>query len=348
LTPRRRVLLLVGALAVAAAVMAASVLVPARARQGAFVALDAGPEGASSFVASLARGRGADATREVLVDPQGFASRGARDQAALVLLAPSVAATPQEQAWLRAFVSGGGTLLLAGEAGPANSYLEGVAASRFGPRVLDFRFEGSPAHPVMDAPTFNASSVTLDHPSSILAAPGAEVLAATSATSFLDPGRGRPAPTSALASFPWLARERVGAGEVILVGDAPLLANAWKGTPGADVVRDGLARLVASRGTVRVDEAHRPAPSEALAQRAAGLPVLPVAAVLLLAFLGAALLFARPAGGGSRDPRGTLRAWLFGVEPEPDASRAALQKALRERHPEWDPDLVDAALGARE
>lgn len=352
MTPQRRVLLLVATLAVAAAVMAASLVLPTRGRASDYAALDAGPSGTSSFVAALAAGRGTDAAREILIDPQGFASHGPRDQAVLVLFSPTLAATPQEQAWLRAFVTGGGTLVLAGERGAADAYLEGVAASRFGPSVLDFRFEGSPAYPVTEGPVAllapNLSAVTLDHPASIAPGPAAEVLATTSATSFLDPGRGRPAPTSALGPFPWLVREPVGAGEVLILADAPLLTNAWKGSPGADAVREGLARLVAARGAVRVDEAHRPAAPQALAQRATQIPTLPAAGVLVLAFVAAVLLFTRPSGGETRDPRARLRAWLFGVPPEPDRSRAGLERALRERHPEWDPDLVAAALEARE
>ena len=275
--------------------------------------------------------------------------------ASLVLLGPATAPTAEEAAWLRAFVRGGGRVMVADDFGAGNAFLEAMGAhSRFaGEPVLDLGYARRPEfavaqdlapHPV----TAGVREVVLDRPTLLELGPSAVALGRTSPSSWTDADGDRlPDADEPLGPFPWLAAEPVGEGEVLLLADPSVLINGMLPVGDNAAFLTGVVRWLAEgeRG-VLVDESHA-AYQDALKLAGTRLRSMPEGLRAALALGAAALFLALALGGAPRrlrvaEPVRRLAARLL---PAPPPERDLVKQA-RERHPDWDENALRRILSA--
>lgn len=289
------------------------------------------------------------------VDVASFAGRDPDATGALLVLEPSTPATDLEVAWLARHLSGGGRVLLAASTPVANTFLEGVAGSRFAQgQVVDFRFTRQPGFPLVDVASEdpllrNVTRLVLNHPGGLVPGPDAEVLAQTSPESFLDAdGSGFLSRQEELRAWPWLVRERVGAGELVLLADPNLLANGMRGVADAAAFREDVLAFLSERGSVVLDEGHHGNVEGLTALRASvrGVP-LPLRAGLFLLAAGGAWLALSGAGSAKARRMRDALARLLAEPARPAPTREEIRARVLERNPRWDPALVDE-LAAQE
>lgn len=276
----------------------------------------------------------------------------------LVLLGPAVPPTPEEAAWLRGFVRGGGRLLLADDFGAGNAFLEALgSASRFsGLPMMDLAFARHPAfavaasfepHPV----TAGAREAVLDRPTALRESPDAAVLARTGASAWLDrDGDALPDPREPRGPFAWLAVERVGEGEVLILSDPSLLINGMAAAGDNARLRDGVVAWLTQDGRrVLVDESHHDY-ADPLKLLGTTLRRLPAPARLGLALAASALFLVLalvPQGRALlRRPAWTRRALERLLPPPPPPPARDLVAKVLERHPDWDENALRRILAA--
>jgi hypothetical protein len=332
-------LLLVG---LAAAVLLGAV-VAGTSSAAAFGVYNDGWDGVSEL-RGLAETTGAEpevvtnASRYATVDPNGTVA---------VVLSPDRAYTDREAARLRAFVRGGGTLVVAEDFGSNGGPLLAAvgAGTRFdGTLLRDERSAWrSPAMPVAtevtnrsETPyTDGVASLTLNHGTTLSPGANATVLVRSSPFSYRDTnGNDALDPEESLAARPVVAIEPVGRGRVIAVSDPSVFLNAM-------LEREGnrrFARNLAGSGErVLLDYSHATVPplsAALLAVRSS--PVLGFGlAAVALSLVGAWGWgwFGRLSGAvrtrlPGNDRRGADRP--AGVDAE------ALTAYVRRRHPDWD------------
>ncbi|MHB8603775.1 MAG: DUF4350 domain-containing protein [Thermoplasmatota archaeon] len=265
----------------------------------------------------------------------------------LVLIGPGSAPDAAEAAWLAAFVHRGGRVLIADDFGKGNTFLAAMgASSRFdGGLLADLSFMKAPAFVVAanftpDPVTDGLHQIVLDDPTALRVGANTTVLATTDTSSWIDTNRdGVLDGQESAASRVWLARERVGAGEVLLVSDPSVFINAMR--PYGDdarFVHNAVAWLTEGGRKVLVDESHHDY-TDPLKLLGATLRPMPTALRLGLAFGAAAIFLLLVSGRASRVPASALAAvrraasWLL---PEPKAPETDLVAAVKRRHPDWD------------
>lgn len=188
-------------------------------------------------------------------------------RAVLVELQPTDAYTGSDAREVATFVSGGGTLLVAGSSGFANGLLAalgtGIAIESgvvVNDAVYNWRAQGFPLALVIPgrAASFQflqgVKELALNEPSPLdLAATDGKSLAVTSPLGFEVPrSAGAAAQPSVSGQFVVAAAERMGNGTVVVVGDPSLLTNS--GIVGADDAR--LLGNLFNNSTVVVDASH--------------------------------------------------------------------------------------------
>lgn len=295
----------------------------------------------------------AGASSEIARDVTAYA-RVQPNETVAVVLSPDAAYSPDERERLAAFVRNGGTLVVAEDYGQhANALLRAVGAeARVDGRPLrdERHYYRSPAMAVARNVTDHSlvagvDALTLNHGTAVVAR-NATVLARTSGHAYLDENRNADVDDAeTVRAYPVATIERVGRGQVVVVGDPSLLINVMLDRPGN---RAFAANLFAGHAHVLLDYSH-----------AANLPPLAVVVLelrestLLQLFTGAlgvlvVLLAARtslidrvrggagPAGSSSSEGVSSL-----GVTDE------ELVAYLRERHPEWDADRVERVVASR-
>lgn len=272
---------------------------------------------------------------------------------ALLVLGPRASYTPAEREHVRAFVEGGGLLVLADDFGTGNELLEAVnASSRFVPqRALDFAFVKRPEftvgidfapHPL----TQGVSRTLLNYPAALRPGPQAEVLANTTEAAWLDADEdGLRDADEPSGPFPWLAVERVGGGTVVLLADPSVLINEMR--PFGDNARlaaNVVAYVRADRAVIVVDESHHDI-TDPLGYLGVALGSVPWWLKALLALVPVAILVGFELKE-RRDGPGPVRRLLARLFPEEEVVHAprALVARARERHPDWDETALKEIL----
>jgi hypothetical protein len=290
------------------------------------------------------------------VDVASFAGRDPRSVGALLVLEPATPATPAETAWLARFLHAGGTVVLAASTPVGNTFLEGVAQTRFAEgQVVDFRFTRQPGFPLVEVASDDpllrgVARLVLNHPGGLLPGPDAAVLAETSPDSFLDvDGSGFLSRREDVHPWPWLVRERVGEGQLVLLSDPNLLVNGMRPVADAALFRDNALALLSERGSVVIDEGHH-GNLEGVSVLRAALHAVPLP--LRVGFFGAALAATWLALGGAgarglRWARGMV-ARVLSEPARPRPTREELRARVLERNPRWDAALVDEAVAQAE
>lgn len=186
---------------------------------------------------------------------------------ALVIIGPTKAFTSAEGAHVGEFVRSGGELLLADDFGTGNSLLQGIGStSRFSKDlVVDLAFEKQPEFSVLfdfrsDPLTKNVTTLLLNYPSSLTVnSTTTEVVAYSSIASWLDTNGNRLQDWGEpKGPFPMVARERLGAGTILLVSDPSILINGMRDYMDDAVFGNNLIDEVCSaRTSVFFDESHR-------------------------------------------------------------------------------------------
>ncbi|MFH1484666.1 MAG: DUF4350 domain-containing protein [Chloroflexota bacterium] len=142
--------------------------------------------------------------------------------------------TEPELLQLKDYVSSGGMLAVFDDYGNGNQLLDylGLEARFTGRPLLDplFNHKSEWLPRIMDLPAIRVArgveSVVLNHPSSLAGVSRDEVLARSSAFSFLDlDGDGAPGETEPTGPLPVLARVMIGKGSVVLMADPSILIN---------------------------------------------------------------------------------------------------------------------------
>lgn len=273
----------------------------------------------------------------------------------LLIIGPERPPTTPEARWLAAFVRDGGRLVLADDFGTGNVFLEASGAGMRLTRkpVHDLVYQEATTRVVSEGlreppegwPAWNVEEVVLQSPTSILPGNLTVVAARTGETSWETAALGLP--TGPNGPHAWLATERVGRGEVVLVADATVFSNAMR--PHADnaALVSAVAGWAAEDGRVLViDTAHtaRPGAGQVLS---AGLRALPL--WLRTTFALAAL--AVPVIASMQTPT----RWILALRDKVVASyqrivavdarddEALVAQALR-KHPEWDESALRRIL----
>lgn len=357
----RRFYVALGLATAALALLALSLATPLLGTRADFSAYNAEWNGASQLAARL-HGTGAfnpllsavDTGSALQIVPVPLASSPIEPATgAIVILGPRSPFSPEEQVYLRDFVTRGGIVLVADDFGTANEALAAMGATtRIEPaRVLDFAFAKRPEFTVAvdlaDHPLFDGvERALLNYPAALVPGAGATVLANTTDAAWLDRDtdglRGANEPAG---PFAWLATETIGAGSVIILSDPSILINGMRPLAHNERFADNLAEAIAAgRDTVVIDESHRGA-VEALAFTGVRLRELPTAARLAVVAVVTALVVVVATGALSQ-PVARARerlAALLAVDEAP-APRRALVERVRERHPDWDETTLRTIL----
>lgn len=249
--------------------------------------------------------------------------------------------TDSERATIRAFVEGGGTLVLAGRdpatMAPLLAEL-GVPIEVDGAPLRDERNYGaSPDFPrvtsVAEHPLMaGEAGLELNHGSALEVGDGATPLAWSSAYAYLDyDDDGEPDATEELAARPVVGLADVGAGRVVAVSDPSVFINAMLENAAN---RAFVQRLVAGHETLLVD------------RTAGGVPPLTLAVVVVraLPLAGAALALLGLVGVAAWE-----RGWLARPRGRADGlglSRAAAMGVLADETPWLDEERREAAVVA--
>lgn len=157
---------------------------------------------------------------------------GLPERSVLAILQPSVNYSASDSLAVRDFLLAGGTVLVADKSGVANSLLRGIGSvisieSQFSisDPVYNWKAKSVPTALVMEgsvscAPCFaNVSGLALDAPSPlVLGGTGAAVVAVTSQFSQTQAGTRGP--------FPVVASEKIGPGNLVVIGDSQFLLNS--------------------------------------------------------------------------------------------------------------------------
>lgn len=178
------------------------------------------------------------------------------------VLSPDRRYADDEAARVRAFVRGGGTLVVAEDFGPhANPLLDRVGAStRVDGRPLrdEYSHYRSPNLPVATGVersdlTGGAEELTLNR-GTALEPNGARVVVASSPLAYLDTNRNASLdPAESVEAHPVVTTERVGEGRVVVVADPSVFINAMLDRAGN---RQFARALAASGETVLLDYSH--------------------------------------------------------------------------------------------
>lgn len=216
-----------------AVVLVLSLLVAASTSTSAFGSYNSAWDGATDL-RGMATDSGADA--RVVTNVSAYPTTDANGTVAVVL-APQEPYTDAETARLRTFIENGGTLVVAEDFGePGSALLADLGTSMrvTGASLRDERYYyQGPALPEArntsaELEQAGVESITLNHPSTLRAGAGeAEVLVLSSEYAYVDQNRNEELDENeTLTAQPIVARESIGAGQVIAVSDPSLFLNA--------------------------------------------------------------------------------------------------------------------------
>lgn len=277
------------------------------------------------------------------IDSEAYEGMGGPGSVAFVV-APREAYGPAATARIRQFVARGGTLVVASEENRTNALLERVGAdARIGGRPLydpQSNYRG-PSLPVANNVSDHAlvegvESVTLNH-AARLRPNNASVLIRTAPTAYVDRNRnGSFDPNETVGSWPVATVEPVGAGQVVVVGDASVFTNAVLGQTDNRLFAE---RLVGGAENALLDQSN-----------AGPLPPIPYALIVLrttpvVQFAVSLLALGAVAFVGIGGPGRLLAALRRLRGPDRDSVEVTLGEDdiaayLSRAHPEWDDEQV--------
>jgi len=337
-----RFLVAAGALGAGILLVWFSGAVPALQGAASGSALDSGPAGMSQLAQDL-RAKGVlastvriDNTANGLgLSPTPWDQWNLKPQDAVLTVRSDVALQPAEFAAARAWLEGGGHLVVV-----ANSNAELTIASQLvgtrvpGQPMRDGAFVGEPERPVVPDGAFRYQldgALAVSGPLPVIASAG---LAWTSAD--------EPSGPDALRPYAFATRYPIGSGSILVVGDSHPLENGGRD----ELDNERLARrivdeLASGGGAVFIDEGHRSGGVPVrvdLALRAIG-PTGRIAIGLLFVLATATALFPWPS---------RLVAAARRHMPRRKAEEATDPVAeVQARHPDWDPRLLARLAGGR-
>jgi len=291
----------------------------------------------------------------------------------LVVIGPGKAFTSAEGRIVGDFVRNGGKLLLADDFGTGNSLLIGMGAtSRFSNQlVMDLAFEKQPEFSVVydlrtDSITKNVSTLLLNYPSSLTIGGDTEAIAFSSIASWLDTNGNRLQEWGEpRGPFPIAARERFGAGSILLLSDPSVLINGMAAHMDNEIFGVNLIDDVCNERTaVFFDESHRTFfdPIAVTMQFTGQVSDNAKAIVALLAFVLVLWIFTdvvdRTVAWTVRKTKALLNAIAgalglkFSRKKAPSPPKALSKEELFEKvvqeHPDWRTGLVRYLLRERE
>lgn len=305
---------------------------------------------------------------QIVHETSAYSETSPSETAAFVL-SPDSPYQPNEATRVTDFVRSGGTLVVADDYGPhANELLRqlGASARLDGRPVLDVRSNyRSPAmavtSPVADHPfVAGVESVTLNH--GTVVEPGeATPLINTSEHAYVDADRnGELGPNETLETHTVATVERVGEGQVVVVGDASAFINAMVERSGN---RNFVRALLGDHETLVLDHSHTadlpPVVLAVLVVRESALLQLGLGTLAV----GALAVWSRHPSSVSGQVSGPLR-WILragradsppsagdGTVERPDDARPStseLAAYLERQHPNWDRERVERVVSAME
>lgn len=260
------------------------------------------------------------------------------DDTVAFVIAPDRTYDDRDADRVRAFVEGGGTLVVADRDGPSGHALlasVGADARPAGPILRDDRhYRAGPALPVASnvsnhSLTAGVESLTLNHGTAV-EPNGATVLVSTSEFAYLDvDGSGDLSDDETVASYPVATVEAVGDGQVVVVGDPSVFINVMQGESGNHAFVEALVSETGDEhALVDVSHASSPPPLIGLLLTIRESVVLQVGVVIAaLAAIGVstrALL--------RRDPSDASRQ---------SVDHETLTQGLTRLYPEFDPDRLE-------
>ncbi|HVL49254.1 MAG TPA: DUF4350 domain-containing protein [Candidatus Thermoplasmatota archaeon] len=275
--------------------------------------------------------------------------------ASLVVLGPGSDPNEEEAAWLRQFVRAGGRALVADDFGRGNAFLEAIGAkTRFaGDALAGLAYARSPgfvvsanftAHPLVEG----VSESVLSFPTALDLGGSATSLARTDGSTWLDRDRDLERDAGEQAGpFTWIAVERVGAGEVLIVADPSVFVNGLRPLgDNARLASNAIAWLAIDGRRILIDESHRdyPDPVRFLGASLRALPEtwrLGLAVGGFLAFVAFASVDGRAL---ARRPRAALERLLGRLLPPARPRTRDLVAEARKRHPDWDESALTDIL----
>ena len=326
--------LLLGALIV---VVVVSVIVAMSTSGSAFGVYNRDWEGTTEL-RSIAHETGAETT--ILTNTSQYDSAQPGETIA-VILSPEAPYTPRQISSIKRFLDAGGTLLLAEDFGPHSNPLltELGVTARFDGRLLrdarnHHRSSALPiARNVSNHPRVRGvEEITLNYGTAVIPNDG-RILVTTSEFGYVDANsNGQLDDDESLNPFPVLVTERVGNGQILLLGDPSVLINVMLDRPGNRAL---LVALLSDYEWVLLDYSH----SGQLPPLAVALTALrgsPFAQIILgLIVIG---VFAVVEGFSSRSIP------LDRSSPEDDGTashrRQRMITYLEYRHPHWEEERI--------
>jgi Domain of unknown function (DUF4350) len=253
----------------------------------------------------------------------------------LLEIGPSVNFTAQDVSRISAFVTSGGTLVLADDYGTGNSLLAGLSLnSRFSRGELaDALFNTKNSFLPLSVNTTlpHVSAIAFNYASTLVVSdPGARVTAWSSRFSYIYPTKpGQTQANAPLGPFPMVAEIPYGHGRVVLVADSSLWINAMIGTQGNLQVLDDVAgsHMVLDEGHWQFNQFTKARNLE-----------LQAYSIVSGSEVRYGLLLAAVAAFALYRPRNEAEA------PDPEEEIRALQL----EHPDWDAETLRALRKERE
>lgn len=185
----------------------------------------------------------------------------------VLVILPSSPPTPAEAARLRAYLAGGGILVVMDDFGPGNAFLDalGIGARFAGQPLADglFHYKNMRLPRIIDISpspiTGGVGQLILNHATVIAPLGDLRAVAYSSAVSYLDAsGNGRHDAGETEGPFPVVALGPVGGGTLVLVSDSSLLLNSMLSLGGNRRLITNIVGLADPRARILLDEVHLP------------------------------------------------------------------------------------------
>jgi hypothetical protein len=280
----------------------------------------------------------------------------------IVILRPVEDFTGDEIAYLRDYLSNGGTLLLADDFGTGNSLLEGLECnSRFSNKLfISLAFNKDPKFSVtIDiASPFdtNVSHILLNHPSTLTVGDNTTVYGNTPMGWLDDDKDYRMDEEEQRAVFPILAVEKYNRGKVILLSDPSVLINSMLDkADNRNFVQNLFEFAIPGQGKVVFDESHS-GDTDTLTTAGIFLNDLPplFTGVLLIGFLSIVIFISLDLSPEGVEvivnkpyivtAKGKVIRLIKRFTPSPKLARVNVVETVAKRHPEWDKRLLTRLL----
>jgi len=186
------------------------------------------------------------------------------ETAKTLVLIPQVPLSPAELSELKDFAAGGGTLAIVDDYGHGNQVLEYLGlAARFSQLTLmdPFFCYKNPALPRItdfspEVAEYGVTSIVLNNATTLTGVSPGDVLAWSSAESFLTAGQNPASTPTASGPFPVAARIKFGSGEVVLLSDPSIFINSMLKLEDNRLFLEYLLGKAGEVGKIQISETH--------------------------------------------------------------------------------------------